>query len=501
MKPARQTDFPAWPKSWGVRPKFVTLPNPERPSFGPAIARVADRLGGALYPWQKFFTALATEQVPDGLGGWEPAYDTVIVLVQRRGGKTFMVKSISTERMLRSQSVVAYTAQTRDAAKARWGEMCDQPSPVTPDQGLLQVLGKGAVHVTQGVGNELLEMRSTGSKFFPFAPNEKAGHGGAYDLVFVDELWAHSLVTKQVIQQGYRPMWSVKPGQEWLLSAAGTHSSGWLHEARRLGRASVADPGSRVAFIEFGVPDEVDVFGLPDAELLRLTLEHHPRRGFGLRENYLKTELGTLGRSDFLRAYANRDADDDSGGVLSEEIRKRQTADVRIPRGSQVSVGVALDDQRRESTVALAWPRDDGTTVVESKTLPGVRWVAAYVAAMPGVVNVAVVNTRGGRGMADELERLWSEDDADHVRPLLRVSQADAVAAAGDWLSGVEEDGSVFFELGSHLRSALASADLPVRGWWVSRDGEPITAVEGHTMAVWAGSHRPAVSVSGFWVY
>jgi hypothetical protein len=94
--PVTQPEFPHWPASWGARPKFVTCPHPERPTFGPAIARVAERLGGRLYPWQTYFTALATEQVPDGLGGFEPAYDTVMAFVQRRGGKTFMVKSVST---------------------------------------------------------------------------------------------------------------------------------------------------------------------------------------------------------------------------------------------------------------------------------------------------------------------------------------------------------------------------------------------------------------------
>lgn len=444
---------------------------------------------------------MATEQIPDGLGGWEPAYDTVITLVQRRGGKTFMVKSVSTERGLRGKARVAFTAQTRDEARKRWLEMSDNVSDVRADQGLLQILGS-QVHVTSGNSNEMLKFTKTMSEFFPFAPNEKAGHGGAYDLVFVDELWAHSLVTKQAIQQGYRPMWSVKPGQEWLMSAAGTHSSGWLHEARRLGRASVLDPDSRIAFIEFGVPDDVDVLALPDAELLRLTLEHHPRRGFGLREHYLQTELATLGRSDFLRAYANRDAEDDGGGVLSLEIRKRQTAAVRIPRGAECSVGVALDDQRRESSVALAWQAGDGTVVVESKSAPGVRWVAAYVAAAPGVTNVAVLNSRNGRGCADELERIWAEADGPDPVPLLRVSQADAVAASGAWLAGVEEDGSVFFDLSQQLSAALGSADLPVGGVFVSRDGEPITSLQAHSMAVWAASHRPAaVAESGFWVY
>lgn len=284
------------------------------------------------------------------------------------------------------------------------------------------------------------------------------------------------------------------------MSAAGTHASGWLHEARRIGRQSVHDPNSRIAYLEFGIPDEVDVHALPDAELLRLVLEHHPRRGFGLRESYLRTELATHGRADFLRAYANRDAEDDAGGVLSAEILKRQTSDDRIPAGERVSAGVALDDDRRESTVALAWVRDDGTTLVESKTAPGVRWVASYVAAAPNLAVVALVNSRLGRGAADEIERQWAEDGVE--MDVMRVSAADAVAAAGQWLAAVEEDGSVFMGLAPGLRAALGSVDLPVGGQWVSRDGEPITAVQAHTMAVWAADHRPAEPAGGgFWIY
>lgn len=495
--PAAQTEFPTWPTSWGVRPKFVTLPHPDRPSFGPKVESVAARLGGALYPWQSYAVAGALEQV-EGEHGWEPAYDTVVVLVTRRGGKTFMVKSVSTERALRSKSRIAYTAQTRDHARERWLEMADQPSEVPADKGLKQVLGAG-VRVTSGNTNEMLTFTATGSQLFPFAPNEKAGHGGSYDLVFVDELWAHSLVTKQLVQQGYRPMWSVKPGQEWLLSAAGTHASGWLHEVRRLGRASVHDPNSRIFYIEFGISDDVDVHALPDAELVRLTLEHHPRRGFGLREGYLRGELATLGRASFLRAYANRDAEDDGAGILSDDMVTRQTASEAIPRGTSVSVGVALDDERRETTVAVAWRTDDDRLIVESQTKAGVRWAAAYVAGMPTVRNVAVVNRRGGRGFADDVDRLWAEEHVD--RTVDRVPVADAVAAAGSWLAGVEEDGTVFFAVSPHLKAALASVDLPVGGDWVSRDGEPITAVQAHTLAVWAAEHAPAEHAGAFWVY
>lgn len=133
MRPAPQVDFPDWPASWGVRPKYVTLAHPERLTYGPAIQRVAKSLGGDLFPWQRYAVSLGTEQIPDGLGGWEPAYDTVIILVTRRGGKTFMVKATSVERGLRGKARIAYTAQTRDEARKRWLELADNPSDVPAD--------------------------------------------------------------------------------------------------------------------------------------------------------------------------------------------------------------------------------------------------------------------------------------------------------------------------------------------------------------------------------
>ena len=123
--------------------------------------------------------------------------------------------------------------------------------------------------------------------------------------------------------------------------------------------------------------------------------------------------------------------------------------------------------------------------------MAGVRWAAAYVAAMPHLSNVAALNARLDRGCMDELERIWAADPDATPVPVLRVPRADAAAAAGEWLASVEESGTTFCEFSPALKAALASADLPVGGWWVPRDGEPITAVQAHTMAVWAAWHAP----------
>ena len=60
----------------------------------------------------------------------------------------------------------------------------------------------------------------------------------------------------QVIREGYAAAWSVKPGQEWLLSAAGTAKSGALKHHRRKGRAATLKASSRIAFFEWCIEEE-----------------------------------------------------------------------------------------------------------------------------------------------------------------------------------------------------------------------------------------------------
>lgn len=232
-----------WPTSWGPAPRFATRRNPERRTFGGATGKVADRLGSPLFAHQQYIDDVALEV--DASGAW--AYDDVVILMQRRAGKTFVIKAEVARRGSYLPTLMTMTAQNGLKARERWLEIADHDRK----KGLMQSPMRHMLKCTAGTGNEILRWHTNGSEFRPFAPNDKAGHGDDPDMVVVDELWAFDLAEKRAIEAGYRPAWSVKPGQAWHLSAAGTSRSLWLKELRRRGREAVQDPGSRLAYFEW----------------------------------------------------------------------------------------------------------------------------------------------------------------------------------------------------------------------------------------------------------
>ncbi|MGC4106057.1 MAG: hypothetical protein QM753_06840 [Thermomicrobiales bacterium] len=486
LEPERTSSRLDWPERWGPAPQWATKRNPDRLSYGPAIGRVARELGHPLYPSQQYIVDVAREVQSVEAGDPDPghlAYDEVAVLAPRRFGKTYLGEALVADCCGRGPHLVKMTAQTREAAAERWAELAGV-DPTKPATGLMNSALAPRLKATTGIGNQQLTFLDTGGVFLPFAPNEKAVHGGEPDLVFVDELWWHSLAMKQLLQQAYRPPWLLKDGQEWLFSAAGTVRSGWLHDVRRRGRAAV-EAGRRLglALFEWAVPESTRQLDGPD--LVAAVLAHHPRRGRGLRESYLASELDNLGKAGFLRAYGNLDAED--GDEPLPGWFKATTAVERIPAGTRLAVGVAVDQLRRESSVVVAALRRDGTVMCEVvRSAPGIRWVGPYVEAMENVGLVLVGNVKLGRGVADYLEAVAGG------APVERLAVADVVSASGSWLAGLsEEPPAVFHDGDPTLSRALGSGHLPKGRGWESRDGEPVTVLEAASLAVWGAARIP----------
>lgn len=431
-------------------------------------------------------------------------YDKVVIIMPRRAGKTYLERSIITERCSRSRHQAAMTAQTGKTAGDLWAEVVYRdPDSIEKAPGM-----SGVLHVTTGNSNELCEWPN-GSTFVPFAPVESSLHGMALDTVWVTELWAHSLKTKHELQAAYRPMWSMKPGQEILESAAGTSRSAWLKAERAAGIEATFDPLSRTAFFMWGVPQSAEeLAALSDEELVRVCLDHHPRAGRGLRPEFLLSELSDpdRGRGDFLRAYCSVDMDDSQASLVPRAIFEAKRSNVRVPFGSRVCVGVAQDDEMRETTVAVGWRRPDG--VVQTDTVrsePGVRWAEQYVADMPDVAAVAVVNAKLGRRLANVVEKL---DDGPAV---LRVSGSDMLTGSQDWLAAMTEtvtvDGTpegLAHDGSRELRDALSHAEITPRAGLRSVDGEPVTAAAAHILARYAVLNQPEEvhdEPAEFWIY
>lgn len=495
LEPERTVYRPDWPERWGPAPRWATTRNPDRLTFGPAIAKVARELGHPLFPSQRYIVDVAREVQSAEAGDPDPghlAYDEVGVFGPRRFGKTYLGEALVADCCGRGPNLVTMTAQTRDHAAERWAEIAGV-DPTKPATGLMHSALAPRLKATTGNSNELLTFLDTGGSFKPFAPNEKAVHGGEPDLVIVDELWWFPLAMKQLLQQAYRPPWLLKDGQEWLLSAAGTVRSGWLHDVRGRGRAAVkAGEQLGLAYFEWSVPESTREMDGP--ALVAAVLAHHPRRGRGLRESYLASELANLGKAGFLRAYGNLDAED--GDEPLPEWFKATTAVERIPNGTRLAVGVAVDQLRRESSVVVAATRPGGSVMLEVvRSAPGVRWVGPYVEAMSDVGLVLVANAKLGRGVADHLEAV------DGGAPVERLAVADVVSASGLLLAGLsEEPASVFHDGDPALAKALASGHLPKGKGWESRDGEPVTVLEAAALAVRGASRIPERGPEWKWV-
>lgn len=486
---ASRTTPADWLPSWGPAPRWATPRTPDRPTFGPAVAKIAKRLGTPLFPWQRYVVDVALEVDP---ATGHLAYDEVIVLVQRRAGKTVLIAPVTTHRCgrpkIRQQAWL--TAQKRDNAVDRWRDAADS---------IEDALGSA---VRKKIGNMAEELRwpATRSIFVPFAPAEDTMHGADPDLAFVDELWSFTAAQQAVIEGGYEPTFSVKPGsQVWKLSAAGTARSEWLKADRMRGRAAVQSGGtSRIAFFEWCIPDRVDgvkVAELDDDRLLEVVLANHPRRDYGLRHDFLASQLAK-GRPRFLRAYGGLDEDESTEETLIplDALTKAFTKD-RIPPAVRVAFGLHVDDDRRETTISAAWRGPDGralTQVLDSR--PGSSWAADRAAKLVRsndggnpVGAVAIVNAGAARNVADALTRAGV--------PLLPVSQTDRAAACADLYDGLTAKVPTV----THDNDDRLLATFRAAGWrrmggsrvLASNTGEPITVLDAHTLAVWGFDHMP----------
>lgn len=441
-------------------------------------------MGAPLFPWQQYVADVALEV--DEAGQW--VYDEVIVTAQRRSGKTHLIVPVTAHRLGQPsvKRTAWITAQTLKSAVRRWEEIADKVvnSPL-----------RSQVKKNRGNPQEL-RWKATNSAFTPFAPNEDAMHGEDPDLVWVDELWAFDLEQKRLIEQGYRPAFSVKSGQAWEMSTAGTPRSEWLNQARRRGREAVEQGRrSRIAFFEWSVPERVGgrpVEELPVEQLLQVVLDHHPRRDHGLRVGFLADELDAMGRIEFLRAYGNLTQNEDSvqvGAVFDSE-RMRANRAGQIPAGVRLALGVAIDEDRRDAAISVAWRGLDGRALTSYQRAEGTRWARAEVRRLVETYDVGVVGVQSAgpaRDLADDLER-------DGV-PVLRLSQADT-AAAGSRFHDEFQAGTVLWDGSIDFSASVAAADpYKVQSGidWRSRTGAPVTTLRAGTAAVWAFDHMPEV--------
>src|ERR1044072_2035493 len=282
-------------------PRWGTPRHPDRPSLGPKLWKVMTKLGAPPMPWQKYVSDVALETDPDtGLF----AHREVGLSVSRQQGKTELTLAAQVHRALAwPRQNIVYAAQTRGMARQRWEDEFWEKISGTD-------LAKRA-RIRKSNGNEAILWPSTRSKMGITANTEKAGHGPALDLGFIDEGFAPE---DDRLEQAFSPAMLTRPmAQLGWASAGGTTKSVWLNKKRKVGRelieglfAAIAEDLGAVrpatAYFEWYAPEDMP---RDDPATWRATL---PALGYTVTEAVIRAELEKMADdpSAFDRAYLNR---------------------------------------------------------------------------------------------------------------------------------------------------------------------------------------------------
>lgn len=476
-----------WLPSWGPAPRYATRRRPERKTYGAAVAKIARALGKPFFPWQRFAVDVGLEVDPDT---GQLFYDEVIIIVPRRSGKTVLIDPLVVWRCGRPKITqqVWITAQKLDSAVARWKASTDA---------IIAVPSLDA-QVTRHVSNTREQLFwPTGSKFVPFGPDGKSMHGEDPDLVLVDELWSFTRSQQREIEAGYEPARSVKAGQVWKLSAAGNAKSDWLKTDRIRGRAAAVSGGDhRIAFLEFCIPDVFDgvkVSQLDDGTLAQLILDNHPRRDHGVRPQVIRDAVAK-DRPAAIRAYGGIDETDvrDEGAIPSQVIADARTTG-QIPDDVPVVLGVAVDDDRRESSVSAFWRDAGGIGRTELlRKSGGTRWLISYIDERCGrneVRGVGILRAGASRDIADELDGVPGV-------PLVPISQTDLTGLCNRFADEMEAL-TVLHRGEPEFLEAVQASDWRKQGSggrvFVPQGETPIVALSSHAIAVFTWDHSPEI--------
>lgn len=215
--------------------------------MGGAVCKVMEASGRAPMPWQRDALAVACEIDPATGTFW---YDTVILVVLRRAGKTTISRAKLTHRALTTiDGRMIYTAQNRLKALKRLRDDFYLPLYRSP---LRETLEK-----PRWRGGEEAVRWKTGAELAIDTVSENAGHGDMNHEGHIDEAYAHA---DNTLEGGLQPtLMTVEGSQLWVLSAAGKAHSGYLRDKVEVGRALVeSGRETRTCYIEYSAPDDWD---------------------------------------------------------------------------------------------------------------------------------------------------------------------------------------------------------------------------------------------------
>lgn len=344
-------------------PRWGTMRNFSRRTYGGKVAKIAKALGTPLMPWQRYAADVGLEIDPEtGL----LFYRGVDITVPRQSGKTSLILPTGVWRALfRPNQRLIYGAQTGTAAREKWE---DEHLPLLAGATAL----KGKYRVRKSNGREAI-LYANGSLHGLLANTEKAGHGKVLDTAFLDEYFA---------QVDYRSDQAVGPAmitranaQKWRLSTAGTSASVPFNAMREQGRKRLeSGERSSTAFFDWCAEPGMQRDSLQTWLSCMPALCPAPVRGVcrcsrewrhTTTERAIRSELETYAAEieEFDRAYLNIGRDD---GELERDPNVPTVeewallAEPDVPGGDIVALAVDITPRRDYASIVAVGDTDSG---------------------------------------------------------------------------------------------------------------------------------------------
>lgn len=456
-------------------PRWSTRRRAERPTWGPAIGKIAKGLGWTLMPWQQHVADVALEVDPDT---GRLAYRDVRITVSRQSGKTTLLLPVVVWRafavqLLGGRQIMVYSAQTGNDAKQKLRD--DYVATLNAARAM-----RGRYSVRMQSGDEHVKF-SSGSMLKIVPTTDKAGHSKTIDMPIQDEAWA--LVDNRMDQALRPPMLTRPQPQFWIPSTAGHAGSVYLRRKVNEGRVAVeADSGRGTAYFEWSADEDAD----PEDPATWWSCM--PALGFTQTEETIQHELNEHrdAMPEFRRAYLNQWVDEIVESVIPLVWWRSRHDPVSAIEGHPVLVVDVSPDRSSAAVVAAG----ASTTV-------------------PGAVHLEIVNHGSGTDWCVprllDLWQRWSPravvfDDAGGAtsfeQPLreagvtvLKASTRHLVKACGQLYDaardgGVAHTGDPRFE--AALRGAATRQLQDAWAWKRRSSSSDITPLVAATLALWA---------------
>lgn len=365
-------------------PRLGTVRRPERLTLGSYLAEVGEGLGFDFHDWQHLLSDTSMELIPrtkvePNLSALRLNAQYVGALVGRQSGKT----AWSTARVVAQCSLpdrpdiaemvglpyfsaqhVAYTAQSRTVAVAKWQEHLGVIEASPYASRLRKVINS--------TGRECAFF-ANGSTYRPVTPNRTGARGLTLDVAIVDEALAHPMWLLGAL----RPTMAQRDGaplslgaQFIVISNAGDEDSELLNRMQDLGVESLAVPDSRRVWLEWSMSPEAD----PLAESTWLDTMPTLELPNGIDMEFIRTEAETMPLDQFMREYLCHRVPKSQEQLISmERWMEGYRIDVIVPGDLALALDVAPDRQRASLVACGAQGDYLPIEVIESRE--GLEWV------------------------------------------------------------------------------------------------------------------------------